>query len=44
MIVLVNGTALVYFGKMGGEQFVYLCAVVVAGHHLADVVAAFKGK
>jgi hypothetical protein len=44
MIVLINGTALVYFGKLGGEQFVWLCAIVIAGHRAADIVAAWRGK
>jgi len=44
LIVLINGTALVYFGKLGGEQFVYLCALVVAGHHAADLITAWRGR
>lgn len=44
MIVLVNGTSLVWFGKLGGEQFVYLCALVILGHHAPEAIKAWRGQ
>lgn len=36
-------TGLVLAGKMGGENWVYALAVVLAGHHAADIVRAARG-
>ena len=44
LIILVNGTVLVWFGKLGGEQFVYLCGLVIMGHNAASVVAAMRNR
>lgn len=44
MIILINGTALVYFGKLGGEQFVWLCTVVILGHRAPDAIKAWRGQ
>src|SRR5579863_3760170 len=44
MIVLANSTALVYFGKLAGQEYVWLCAIVIAGHKAADIVSAWRGN
>lgn len=36
-------TALCYLGKVGGEQFIYGLAVILAGHHAADLIKAWRG-
>lgn len=36
-------TGLVYTGKLGGEQWVYALAIVIAGHHAEDIIKAWKG-
>jgi hypothetical protein len=41
---LVVATGLVCAGKISGGEWVYALAVVVAGHHAADIVSAWKGK
>jgi len=42
-IGLVISTVMVYTGKMSADTWVYALAVLIAGHHAADIVKAFKG-
>jgi hypothetical protein len=44
MIVLANATALKYFGKLGDEAFVIANLGVIAGHHAADLISAWRGN
>ena len=36
-------TAMVYSGKMSDQCWVFAMAVFIAGHHAADLIAAWKG-
>ena len=43
MIGFITATALCWNGKMSGEVWVYSMAVVIAGHHMEDLIRAWKG-
>lgn len=36
-------TLLTYQGHMNGETWVYALAVILAGHHLEDLIRAYRG-
>lgn len=38
----VTATALLILGKLTGECWVYSLAIVIAGHHAEDVIAAMR--
>lgn len=44
LIGLALSTGLCYYGKLGGEQWVYALAIVLAGHHAEDLVRAYRGN
>jgi hypothetical protein len=44
LLGLGTATGLVIAGKIGGSEWVYALAVVIAGHHASDIVSAWKGK
>jgi len=43
VVGIVLATVLVYTGKMDGDAWVRALVVVIAGHHLEDIVKAWKG-
>gem|GEM_PF-6662376 len=44
MISLTIATALLVFGKINGENWVYALAVVLTGHNAEGVVNAYRGN
>ena len=43
MLGFFTATALCWNGKIGGEMWVYSMAIVIAGHHMEDLIRAWKG-
>ena len=41
---LALATWLCYEAKLGGEQWVYALAIIIAGHHMEDLVKAWRGN
>lgn len=39
-----TATVMVYTGKMDAGTWVYNLAVLIAGHHAADLIAAWRGR
>ncbi len=40
----VTATTMVYTGKMSDSVWVYALAVLLAGHHAADLIKAYRGE
>jgi hypothetical protein len=40
----ITATAMVYTGKMSDSVWVYALAVLLAGHHAADLIKAYRGE
>jgi hypothetical protein len=43
-IGFITATWLLWFGKIGGEEWVYTLVIVIAGHHAEDLIKAIKGR
>lgn len=44
MIVLANTTVLKYTGHLGDDAFMLVSLGVIAGHQMAEIVAAARGR
>lgn len=44
VILVIDGTVALWNGKLGGEQFVWLMLGCLAGHHLPEVLKAWRGN
>lgn len=42
LIGFVTATFMLWFGKIGGEEWVYVLVIVIAGHHAQDLIRAWK--
>lgn len=43
MIGFITSTVLCWYGKINGEMWVYAMAIVIAGHHMEDLIKAWRG-
>lgn len=38
------GTLALWLGKINGDNWVYLCLVVLGGHNAQDIVSAYRNR
>jgi hypothetical protein len=43
-VLVVAGSAELWFGKLPAEPYVYLMLGCLAGHHLPDILKAWRGN
>ena len=44
MIAFTTASVALWNGKLGGAEWVYAVAVILAGHHAADIIKAYRGN
>lgn len=44
LIAFTTASVALWNGKLGGAEWVYAVAVILAGHHAADLIKAYRGN